>query len=370
MRRIFVAFACLALASVGAHAENEARHGDAHHHAPCGVWRGASVCDPPQCSADQCIEETTQLCGVLEAPEPDCMPVCACATCIFDADHDRCKGQCPLGYACTRGAGRGHAACTCQQQTPAPTPKPTPKPTPAPTPVPTPTPKPTPAPTPKPTPAPTPAPTPVPTPVPTPAPTPVPTPAPCGVWRGDSVSWRCDGECRDESENECARNRCAVFSRPHNVSDHACAECACTTCHYDVEERKCAGKCQFEHQCAEVDRSEHTCACIPKRARDDDEHERVPREWTCDVEDYGTCNGCHCDCGAPDPDCKRAMCAEPVFGCRGAQQCGAHGACEAPAPDWWLWWVWVPILAAWLLVVFFKRRWEAVDEHAHHAKRN
>ena len=48
------------------------------------------------------------------------------------------------------------------------------------------------------------------------------------------------------------------------------------------------------------------------------------------------CDGCDCECGAPDPDCDTPTCAEPVDGCRGAQRCGG-GHCVAAASDTRLW---------------------------------
>jgi hypothetical protein len=31
--------------------------------------------------------------------------------------------------------------------------------------------------------------------------------------------------------------------------------------------------------------------------------QEIPREWTCKPEQYGSADGCHCNCGAFDPDC-------------------------------------------------------------------
>jgi hypothetical protein len=33
--------------------------------------------------------------------------------------------------------------------------------------------------------------------------------------------------------------------------------------------------------------------------------------WTCDVDSYGTDDGCDCGCGALDPDCAGQGCKEP-----------------------------------------------------------
>lgn len=53
----------------------------------------------------------------------------------------------------------------------------------------------------------------------------------------------------------------------------------------------------------------------------------VLMNWTCDISHYGTGDGCHCNCGAYDPDCYD--CAADVFGCGEFERakCSDTGAC-------------------------------------------
>lgn len=59
--------------------------------------------------------------------------------------------------------------------------------------------------------------------------------------------------------------------------------------------------------------------------------EDVPESFRCNPDTYAAGDGCHCDCGAKDPDCD-APGAE-VVGCADAgARCTAAGRCEAPPP--------------------------------------
>lgn len=55
-----------------------------------------------------------------------------------------------------------------------------------------------------------------------------------------------------------------------------------------------------------------------------------PPGWTCDSSQYDRGDGCHCACGAPDPDCDDYNLAP--FGCGEAEICSPAGACVAD-PD-------------------------------------
>lgn len=59
----------------------------------------------------------------------------------------------------------------------------------------------------------------------------------------------------------------------------------------------------------------------------------VPPEWDCRVSRYDAGDECDCDCGAPDPDCDRTDVTVIVRGCDdGAAMCVA-GACVSPGAD-------------------------------------
>jgi hypothetical protein len=48
---------------------------------------------------------------------------------------------------------------------------------------------------------------------------------------------------------------------------------------------------------------------------------------------YGTVDGCHCDCGAYDPDC--AVAGQAVLNCEHLQTCNMQGDCEGGVPAGW-----------------------------------
>lgn len=52
-------------------------------------------------------------------------------------------------------------------------------------------------------------------------------------------------------------------------------------------------------------------------------------KWTCDPSNFGRRDGCHCNCGAPDPDC--ALDKFTVFNCGGGEVCNDNGLCVAEA---------------------------------------
>jgi hypothetical protein len=56
----------------------------------------------------------------------------------------------------------------------------------------------------------------------------------------------------------------------------------------------------------------------------------IPVSWTCGAGTFGTDDGCHCDCGAPDPDCATAT--APIVGCgANATGCSTEGECVIPS---------------------------------------
>jgi hypothetical protein len=59
------------------------------------------------------------------------------------------------------------------------------------------------------------------------------------------------------------------------------------------------------------------------------ECEGIPSAWVCDASQYdgGAGSGCHCLCGAPDPDCELG--GEIVIGCAPGQECPI-GVCFTP----------------------------------------
>lgn len=71
-------------------------------------------------------------------------------------------------------------------------------------------------------------------------------------------------------------------------------------------------------------------ACFPGQSCGADaECAGLPRAWECDASEYdgGAGSGCHCLCGAPDPDCE--LPGEPVVGCEPGQECPI-GLCFTP----------------------------------------
>lgn len=59
----------------------------------------------------------------------------------------------------------------------------------------------------------------------------------------------------------------------------------------------------------------------------------VPPEWTCDPDFFGRLDGCHCNCGADDPDCRFE--AQDVLFCNNTNEQCIDGQCvlEVEAAD-------------------------------------
>ena len=55
-----------------------------------------------------------RLCGVLDKPVAGTTPFCACTTCRFDVQSQRCRGRCQLGHVCTRGSN--DEVCRCLRE--------------------------------------------------------------------------------------------------------------------------------------------------------------------------------------------------------------------------------------------------------------
>lgn len=56
--------------------------------------------------------------------------------------------------------------------------------------------------------------------------------------------------------------------------------------------------------------------------------EGAPAEWTCDLATFNAADGCHCGCGAADPDCD--LDGAEVIGCDSGESC-PNGACVPAA---------------------------------------
>ena len=53
----------------------------------------------------------------------------------------------------------------------------------------------------------------------------------------------------------------------------------------------------------------------------------LPNSWDCDDFKYSGLDGCHCDCGAIDPDCTSPLSSSEVIGCNQDEVC-IEGVCE------------------------------------------
>lgn len=61
----------------------------------------------------------------------------------------------------------------------------------------------------------------------------------------------------------------------------------------------------------------------------------APSGWVCEPLAYNAADGCHCDCGAPDPDCDRAD--QALIGCEDLVEasCTEFGRCVGDTPPVW-----------------------------------
>jgi hypothetical protein len=58
----------------------------------------------------------------------------------------------------------------------------------------------------------------------------------------------------------------------------------------------------------------------------------APPKWSCDPNYYWNQDGCHCDCGAYDPDCCISLGAD-TFNCRAGEECSRAGTCVFEVVD-------------------------------------
>lgn len=63
--------------------------------------------------------------------------------------------------------------------------------------------------------------------------------------------------------------------------------------------------------------------CVPQQA---------PSGWTCDRSSYLSADGCHCECGVPDPDC--LVVDQPVVGCEHLDNATCDGGMCNGDPRW------------------------------------
>lgn len=56
----------------------------------------------------------------------------------------------------------------------------------------------------------------------------------------------------------------------------------------------------------------------------------VPISWRCDDFRYASLDGCHCNCGAVDPDCFDERSSKRLFGCQEGEICSTAGVCSQP----------------------------------------
>ena len=92
-------------------------------------------------------------------------------------------------------------------------------------------------------------------------------------------------------------------------------DCDCNCGAYDPD---CDNSSLRVYGCAEGDRCGGDAVCRPPA--------ELPEAWTCSEREYDAANGCHCGCGAPDPDC--ALPDAEVLGCLSGQYCNDQGSCD------------------------------------------
>jgi len=119
------------------------------------------------------------------------------------------------------------------------------------------------------------------------------------------------------SAGECVPN--GWFCNPADYDSGDGCHCGCglwdPDCNNDPQP---AINCSFDEQCS------FDGECVGD----------VTPGWFCDLELYGTNDGCDCECGAWDPDCDNPD--EQVFNCSGSQICVQPGVCSGDGnPDGW-----------------------------------
>lgn len=56
----------------------------------------------------------------------------------------------------------------------------------------------------------------------------------------------------------------------------------------------------------------------------------LPNSWTCEDFQFDSLDGCHCNCGAVDPDCSNSLSSSRLFNCDVDQFCNSIGQCSVP----------------------------------------
>lgn len=100
-------------------------------------------------------------------------------------------------------------------------------------------------------------------------------------------------------------------------------DCACGA--YDPD---CDSGNQQLYNCSEGEscNEEGLCVSPPPQLPEEPSSEG----WTCNVDYYGTADGCDCNCGVPDPDCD--ITGQQLYGCMAGETCSDAGACVAEEP--------------------------------------
>jgi hypothetical protein len=131
-----------------------------------------------------------------------------------------------------------------------------------------------------------------------------------------------------------------------NSGEFACDDGYCIRASWECDEFADCGAGEDEVDCPSTcDPVDFLCddgGCIPAAwvcdfvndcPNDEDEvdceYPDVPDEWGCSPFAYGADDGCHCDCGAWDPDCNDD--AEGALGCLFGLSCVEPGVCEDTA---------------------------------------
>ena len=136
----------------------------------------------------------------------------------------------------------------------------------------------------------------------------------CGVPDPDCVGLGRSPACGDDErcgrDGECIGIPSEWRCYPWAFGDGIC-DCQC-----GVEDSDCQAAARPARDCPPETYCAQPGLCSP-----------VPDEWHCPARSFATGDGCHCGCGARDPDCDvpRAF----VIGCSADEACDAEGRCRS-----------------------------------------
>eukprot|EP00727_Mastigamoeba_balamuthi_P010329 m51a1_g5919 putative protein kinase domain containing protein (1564) ;mRNA; f:47322-56625 len=135
-----------------------------------------------------------------------------------------------------------------------------------------------------------------------------------GEWYPRALN--CPGVARCSDSGQCVQAWSPSACPPGLFGDGAVCNCMCQSGTH-VLDPDCTGPAVLPSDCGSGS------SCLQGSCRS------VPQSWTCSVSQYGSGDGCHCNCGAYDPGCQDNDTEQSSDECDGGDGCTDHCTCAA-----------------------------------------